>query len=135
MSKKDLTEAEIRSRYITPALRGVDGSKWDFSQIREEYYFTQGRVIVRGRTIRRGEANKADYLLFYKKNLPLAVIEAKDNNHSVGDGPQQALDYAPPFAYCFSLRNSQGTYRVTNGREILFRLGKKTFPTPKSKKA
>src|ERR1700712_130106 len=73
------------------------------TQIREEAYFTKGRVIVRGKTVKRGEAKKADYLLYYKPNIPLAVIEAKDNNHSVGDGMQQALEYAEildiPFAY------------------------------------
>jgi type I restriction enzyme R subunit len=73
------------------------------TQVREEVYFTKGRVIVRGKTVKRGEAKKADYLLDYKPNLPLAVIEAKDNNHAVGAGMQQALDYAEildvPFAY------------------------------------
>ena len=73
------------------------------TQIREEAYFTKGRVIVRGKTVRRGEAKKADYLLSYKPNMPIAVIEAKDNNHSSGDGMQQALEYAEildvPFAY------------------------------------
>ncbi len=73
------------------------------TQIREEHYFTKGRVIVRGKTVKRGEAMKADYLLSYKPNLPLAVLEAKDNNHSVSDGMQQALEYAEildvPFAY------------------------------------
>ncbi len=73
------------------------------TQIREEVYFTKGRVIVRGKTVKRGEAKKADYLLFYKPNIPIAVVEAKDNNHSVGAGMQQALDYAEildvPFAF------------------------------------
>jgi len=104
MNKKALSEADIRTKYITPALVGVNGGKWDvMTQIREEAYFTKGRVIVRGKTVKRGEAKKADYLLFYKPNIPLAVIEAKDNNHSVGDGMQQALEYAEildvPFAY------------------------------------
>lgn len=104
MDKKSLTEADIRSKFITPALCGPAGAGWDLmTQIREEAYFTKGRVIVRGKTIRRGEAKKADYILFYKPNVPLAVIEAKDNNHSVGAGMQQALDYAEildvPFAY------------------------------------
>jgi len=95
VNKKALTEADIRSKFITPALVGVNGNKWDLmTQIREESYFTKGRVIVRGKTVRRGEAKKADYLLYYKENLPIAVIEAKDNNHSVGAGMQQALDYA-----------------------------------------
>jgi len=104
MNKKDLTEAEIRTRFITPALTGANGEKWDvMTQIREEYFFTKGRVIVRGKTVKRGEARKADYILYYKPGIPLAVIEAKDNNHAVGDGMQQALEYAEildiPFAY------------------------------------
>jgi type I restriction enzyme R subunit len=73
------------------------------TQIREEVYFTKGRVIVRGKTVTRGEAKKADYVLSYKPNLPIAVVEAKDNNHSVGAGMQQALEQAEildvPFAY------------------------------------
>ncbi len=104
MNKKTLTETDIRTKFITPALVGANGEKWDvMTQIREEAFFTKGRVIVRGKTVKRGEARKADYLLFYKPNIPIAVIEAKDNNHSVGDGMQQALDYAEildvPFAY------------------------------------
>jgi type I restriction enzyme R subunit len=104
MNKKSLTEMDIRSKFITPALLGTDGQGWDLmTQIREETYFTKGRVIVRGKTVKRGEAKKADYILYYKPNMPIAVIEAKDNTHSVGDGMQQALDYAEildvPFAY------------------------------------
>ena len=104
MNKKRLTETDIRSKFITPALCGPEGAGWDImTQIREEAYFTKGRVMVRGKTVSRGEARKADYLLFYKPNLPIAVIEAKDNHHSVGDGMQQALEYAEildvPFAY------------------------------------
>jgi len=104
MDKKALTEADIRSKFVTPALVGANGDKWNLmTQIREETFFTKGRVIVRGKTVRRGEAKKADYLLYYKLNLPIAVIEAKDNSHSVGAGMQQALEYAEildvPFAY------------------------------------
>ena len=104
MNKKALTETDIRSKFITPALVGANGDKWDLmTQISEEIYFTKGRVIVRGRMVHRGEAKKADYLLYYKPNLPLAVIEAKDNTHSMADGMQQALEYAEildvPFAY------------------------------------
>ena len=95
MNKKELTEADIRTKFITPAIVGADGRQWDMmTQLREEVYFTKGRVIVRGKTVKRGEAKKADYILFYKPNIPIAVIEAKDNNHAVGDGMQQALDYA-----------------------------------------
>lgn len=102
MSKKELTETDIRTKFITPAI--VDSGKWDvMTQVREEVYFTKGRVIVRGKTVKRGVAKKADYVLYYKPNLPIAVIEAKDNNQSVGAGMQQALEYAEildiPFAY------------------------------------
>ena len=89
MNKKLLTEADIRTKFITPAIVGDRGGKWDvMTQVREEVYFTKGRVIVRGKTVRRGEARKADYVLNYKPNLPIAVIEAKDNTHAVGDGEQ-----------------------------------------------
>jgi type I restriction enzyme R subunit len=63
-------------------------------QIREEVGFTKGRIIVRGKLVTRGQAKRADYILYYKPNIPLALIEAKDNYHSVGDGMQQALGYA-----------------------------------------
>ena len=104
MNKKALTETDIRTKFITPALVGPNGDKWNvMTQIREEAYFTKGRVIVRGKTVKRGEAKKADYILSYKLNLPLAVVEAKDNNHAVGAGMPQALEYAElldiPFAY------------------------------------
>ena len=104
MNKKSLTEADIRTKFITPALDKDKTGTWDvMTQILEEHYFTKGRVIVRGQTVYRGAAKKADYILFYKPNIPLAVIEAKDNNHAIGDGMQQALDYAEtldlPFAY------------------------------------
>lgn len=104
MNKKNLTEADIRTKFITPALVGPDCGKWNvMTQIREEVYFTKGRVIVRGKTVQRGEPKKADYILYYKPGIPVAVIEAKDNNHAVGAGMQQALEYAEildvPFAY------------------------------------
>jgi type I restriction enzyme R subunit len=104
MNKKALSETDIRTKFITPAIVGENGSKWDvMTQVREEVYFTKGRVIVRGKTVKRGEAKKADYLLDYKPKLPLAVVEAKDNNQSVGAGMPQALEYAEildlPFAY------------------------------------
>src|SRR5436190_14485602 len=100
-NKKELSERDICTKFITPA---IQASGWDIQiQLREEFYFTKGRVIVRGRTVHRGEAKKADYILYYKPNLPIAVIEAKDNNHAIGSGMQQALDYAEildvPFAY------------------------------------
>jgi type I restriction enzyme, R subunit len=94
MNKKLLTEADIRTKFITPAIVGSNG-KWDvMTQVQEERHITKGRVIVRGKTVTRGETRKVDYILFYRPNIPLAVVEAKDNNHSVGAGLQQALEYA-----------------------------------------
>ncbi|BAZ15001.1 hypothetical protein NIES4071_68710 [Calothrix sp. NIES-4071] len=102
LNKKDLSERDICSKYITPAL--VNTAGWDLHvQIREEVSFTKGRVYVRGQMVSRGQAKRADYILYYKPGIPIAVIEAKDNNHSVGAGMQQALEYASildlPFAY------------------------------------
>lgn len=104
MNRKSLSEADIRSKFVTPAIIGPGGSKWDLlTQIREEFFFTKGRVTVRGKTVKRGKARKADYLFLYRPNLPLAVLEAKDANHDVGAGMPQALEYAEmldlPFAY------------------------------------
>ncbi len=91
-SKKSLSERDICTKYITPA---ITAAGWDLhTQIREEVSFTKGRIIVRGKLHTRGELKRADYILYYKSNIPLAVIEAKDNSHSVGDGMQQALNYA-----------------------------------------
>ncbi|TAK63622.1 EcoAI/FtnUII family type I restriction enzme subunit R [Methylobacter sp.] len=90
--KKSLSERDICTKYITPA---ITGAGWDLhSQIREEVSFTKGRIIVRGKLHTRGEQKRADYILYYKSNIPLAVIEAKENGHSVGSGMQQALNYA-----------------------------------------
>ncbi len=91
MDKKSLSERDICSKFITPALVRAG---WDDTQIREEVSFTKGRIIVRGKLVTRGEAKRADYILYIKPNVPIALIEAKDNNHSVSDGMQQALEYA-----------------------------------------
>ena len=101
IDKSGLSERDICSKFITPALRQAG---WDeMLQIREEVTFTKGRIIVRGKLVARGKAKRADYILYYKPNIPIAVIEAKDNSHSVGDGMQQALGYAEtlqiPFAF------------------------------------
>ena len=101
MNKKKLSERDICTKFITPAL---EQAGWDvIKQIREEVTFTEGRIMDRGSLRKRGRKRRADYLLFYKSNIPIAVIEAKDNKHSVGEGMQQALDYAEtldvPFAY------------------------------------
>ncbi|PKK96622.1 MAG: restriction endonuclease subunit R, partial [Tenericutes bacterium HGW-Tenericutes-3] len=99
MSK--FTEEDIKLRYITPAIQQAG---WDKTQFRMEYFFTDGQVLVRGKVVRRGARKKADYILMSKSgNLPLAIVEAKDNEHSIGSGMQQAIEYARildiPFAY------------------------------------
>jgi type I restriction enzyme R subunit len=90
--KKTLNEPKICQNFITPAIVGAGCGK--HTQVRREYSFTAGRVIVRGKLAVRGKQKRADYLLFHQSNLPLAVVEAKDNNHPVGGGMQQALAYA-----------------------------------------
>src|SRR6266545_5828262 len=91
MSKKNLSEADICAKCITPA---VVQAGWDeATQIRREVGFTRGRIIVRGKLVTRGKAKRADYVLYYQ-HMPIALIEAKDNHHAVGDGMQQALEYA-----------------------------------------
>ncbi|HEX5735723.1 MAG TPA: DEAD/DEAH box helicase family protein [Blastocatellia bacterium] len=99
--KSSLSERDICTKYITPA---IEDAAWDIhTQLREEVRLTRGSVIVRGKTISRGKEKRADYILYYKPNLPIAVVEAKDNNHNISDGMQQAIEYAEmldiPFAY------------------------------------
>lgn len=135
MNKKSLTETDIRSKFITPAITGKDGEKWDLmTQIREEAYFTKGRVIVRGKTVQRGAAKKADYLLYYKPNFLLAVVEAKDNNHSVADGMPQALEYAEtldaPFAYSSNGDAFLEHDRTATSGPVTREIPLDQFPTP-----
>src|ERR1700693_6052679 len=92
MDKQSLTERDICTKFILPAVKRAG---WDdMLQVREEVYFTKGQIIVRGKLVTHGKAKKAYCVLYYKPNIPIALIEAKDNNHSVGDGIQQALNYA-----------------------------------------
>ena len=99
MDKRTLSERDICTKFITPALRKAG---WDeMLQIREEVSFTKGRIIVRGKLVSRGKAKRADYILYFKPNIPLALIEAKDNSHSVGDGMQQGarIRYDPRHSF------------------------------------
>lgn len=116
-------------QFITPA---IVGAGWDLGrQIRAEFTFTDGRVIVRGNVTARGKRKRADYILLYKPNLPLAVIEAKDNNHSVGAGMQQGIEYAItldiPFVYS---SNGDGfiEHDIVKGTER--ELAIEDFPSP-----
>lgn len=89
--KSNLSERDIITKYILPA---IAQSGWAQSQIREEVSFTAGRIFVQGRQTRRGQKKRADIILYYRPNIPVAVIEAKDESHPLGAGLQQALDYA-----------------------------------------
>ena len=128
MSKKDLTEEDIKLRYITPAMNNAG---WKNEHIRMEYYFTDGRVIFQGKVHARQTGKKADYLLFHAANKPIAIVEAKDNNKPLGEGMQQAMEYAQildiPFAYS---SNGDGflEHDFLTGKETELTL--EQFPTP-----
>ena len=130
MNKKDLTERDICTKYITPA---IEQAGWDkISQMREELYFTDGRIQVQGQKTKRLKGKKADYIL-YKNDRQIAVIEAKDNNHSISSGIGQALDYANildiPFAFS---SNGDGFlfHDKTSGKETELKL--EDFPSPET---
>jgi len=132
MSRKDLSEADICTQYITPSI--VSGG-WDLrTQVRQEVYFTNGRIIVNGDKVERGERKRADYILYFKGNIPLAIIEAKDNNHEVGAGLQQALEYGEildiPFVYSSNGDAFIEHDRTGNSKEIESELSLERFPSP-----
>ena len=101
VNKKSLSERDICTKFITPA---IESAGWDTqTQMREEVGLTKGRVIVRGKLHTRAAPKRADYVLYQKPNIPIAVVEAKDNNHTIGAGMPQGLGYAEmldvPFAF------------------------------------
>lgn len=132
MDKKSLSERDICTKFITPALRHAG---WDEQlQIREEVSFTKGRIIVRGKLVSRGRAKRADYILYYKPNIPLALIEAKDNTHSVGDGIQQGLEYADTLGIPFVFSSNGDGFlfhdRTGNSHTTEVNLSLGAFPSP-----
>lgn len=132
MSKKNLSERDICTQFIAPALQRAG---WDFSsQVREEVTFTAGRIIVRGKLHSRGTKKRADYLLYFKPNLPIAVIEAKDNAHSLGDGMQQGLGYAETLDLPFVFSSNGDGFlfhdRTGNGGQVETSLTLDEFPSP-----
>lgn len=134
MSKKDLSEIDICDKYITPA---VLAAGWDLrTQIAREVSFTDGRIIVRGKTHTRGKQKRADYILYYKPNIPIAIIEAKDNKHSVGAGMQQGLDYAAilQIPFVFASNGDAFIYHDKTGLEGFTEkeISLEDFPTPSS---
>ena len=132
MSKKSLSERDICTQFITPA---VQRAGWDFStQVREEVTFTAGRITVRGKLHSRGTKKRADYLLYFKPNLPVAVIEAKDNTHSLGDGMQQGLSYAETLDLPFVFSSNGDGFlfhdRTGQASQVETTLTLEQFPTP-----
>lgn len=99
LSKRKMTEEDIKLQFITPAIT----KKWALSLITMETRITDGQINLRGNMVSRKEAKKADYILYLNESTPIAIVEAKDNKHAVGDGLQQAMQYAImmdiPFAY------------------------------------
>ena len=132
MEKTRLSESDVCAKYITPALHRAG---WDeATQIRREVSFTKGRIIVRGKLVSRGRAKRADYVLYHKPNLPIALIEAKDNTHAVGDGMQQALDYAETLHIPFVFSSNGGGFvfhdRTGLSPERETNPSLNTFPSP-----
>lgn len=131
MSRNKLSERDVCTKFITPALAAAG---WDVqTQIREEVGFTKGRIIVRGRLVTRGKAKRADYVLYYK-HLPLALIEAKDQSHAVGDGMQQALGYAAtldiPYVFASNGKGFQFHDRTGASATLEQTLRLDEFPSP-----
>lgn len=132
MDKKTLSERDICTKFITPA---VEKSGWNkLTQLLEEVSFTDGKIYVRGKLTARGNKKRADYILYYKPNIPIAIIEAKDNKHSVRAGIQQALDYAKILDIpCVFSSNGDGFLfhdRTATDGNIETELDIDNFPTP-----
>jgi len=132
MPNKNLSEQDITTKYVIPALQRAG---WDSAtQIREQYTFTAGRIIVRGQTAKRGEKKRVDVLLFHKNHYPIAVIEVKDGSRSLGDGMQQGLGYAEaldtPFAYSTNGSAFLEHDRLSKGGKIEQELTLDKFPSP-----
>lgn len=132
MNKQGLSERDICTKFITPALRQAG---WDLvTQIREEVSFTKGRIIVRGKLVSRGKGKRADYILSVKPNIPLAIIEAKDNKQPIAGGLQQALEYAETLEipFVFSSNGDGFVFHDRTGQsltpEVTLRLDE--FPSP-----
>ncbi len=134
MNKKDLTERDICTKFINPA---IEKAGWDMRrQVREEVYFTDGRIIVQGKLYTRGRSKRADYILYYKPNLPIAIIEAKDNRKPVGSGMQQALEYSEILQIPFVFTSNGDSFvfhdKTKTSGQIEQELSLDDFPSPES---
>jgi type I restriction enzyme R subunit len=132
MDKKDLSERDICTKFITPA---VEKAAWDITtHIREEFPLTNGRIIVRGKLHTRAANKRADYILFYKPGIPIAVIEAKDNHHSIADRMQQALYYSDmihvPFVFSSNGDGFLFHNKIKTDGKTETEIGLENFPSP-----
>ena len=132
INKKSLSERDICTKFITPAIQ--QAGRDIQTQVREEFSFTKGRVIVRGKTVDRGKVKRVDYLLNHQPNVPIAVIEAKDNNHSISSGMQQALDYADtldvPFVFSSNGDGFAFHDRTGSSEHVEQEIALDAFPAP-----
>ena len=123
-----LSEEDIKSRYIQPAL---EDKGWDKYHMRLEFPYTAGQIVVQGSMKHRKRGKRVDYLLYTEDNYPIAVVEAKDRKHAPADGIQQAIDYAHdldlPFAYA-SNGEKFVEHDMNTGEERTFEMDE--FPTP-----
>lgn len=131
MDKKNLSEADVISKYILPA---VEKAGWNsMEQIRQEVKLRDGKVIVRGQMGVRKTVKSADIVLYYKPNIPLAVIEAKSNKHGVDKGMQQALDYAKLLDVPFTFSSNGDAFIFhdkTNSEKREIEISLDDFPSP-----
>ena len=131
MNKKLLSERDICTKFITPAL---EAAGWDMlKQFREEVNFTDGRIIVRGKLSTRGKKKRADYILYFKPNIPIGIIEVKDNNHEVSAGMQQGLEYADilNLPFVFATNGDRFIFHdKTNLQNIETEIAFENFPSP-----
>lgn len=134
MNKKDLTERDICTKFINPALQNAG---WNMrSQVREEVSFTDGRIIVQGKLYTRGKSKRADYILYYKSNIAIAIIEAKDNKKPVGSGMQQALEYSEILQIPFVFTSNGDSFvfhdKTSTTDEVEKEISLDSFPSPET---
>ena len=133
IDKKSLSERDICTKFITPAIKKAG---WNtLTQLLEEVSFTDGKIYVRGKMTARGARKRADYILYYKPNIPIAIVEAKDNKHTIRAGIQQALGYAQildiPFVFSSNGDGFLFHDKTQTSGNIETELDNDSFPSPR----
>lgn len=133
MDKRQFSEQDISTKFITPA---IENAGWDrMHQYVEQKTFTDGRIHIRGNLTSRGKKKRADYILYYKPNIPIGIIEVKENNDSMGAGMQQGLEYAEilNLPFVFSTNGDRFLFHdKTNPNQIETELELDQFPSPET---